>query len=47
VRTRKQLCSTSPSKVYLKSEFIADFLLDECSVELDPETSKIGLELLG
>jgi len=46
VRTGKQRCSTSPSKVYPKSGPIADFLLDERSVELDPVRSKIGLELL-
>jgi hypothetical protein len=42
----KQLCSTSPSKVYPKSELIADFLLDERSVESDPQLPKVGLELL-
>ena len=45
MRARKQRCGTSPSKVYPKSELIADILLDERSIELDPKTSKIGLEL--
>src|SRR6266851_5176228 len=38
--------STSPSKVYAKRERTADFLLGERSVELDPQISEIGLELL-
>jgi len=41
VRTSKQRCGTSPSKVYPKSEPIADFLLDERSVELNPKISKV------
>ncbi len=47
VGARKQRCSTSPSKVYLKSEPNADFLRDERSVELDSKILEIGLELLG
>ena len=38
---------TSPSKVYAKRERTADFLLGEGSVEADPKTSEIGLELFG
>ena len=45
--TEKQRGSTSPSKVYAKSERTADFLLKEASVKSDSEGSEIGLQLLG
>ena len=47
VRAEKGGGSTSPSKVYAKRERTADFLLGEGSVEADPKTSEIGLELFG
>ena len=47
VRAEKGGSSTSPSKVYAKRERTADFLLGEGSVEADPKTSEIGLELFG
>ena len=43
----EKTCGTSPSKVYAKRERTADFLLGEGSVEADPKTSEIGLELFG
>jgi len=47
VRVEKGGGSTSPSKVYAKRGRTADFLLGEGSVEADPKTSEIGLELFG
>ena len=38
---------TSPSKVYVKRERKADFLLGEPLIEFDSKGSEVGLELLG
>src|ERR1700674_699374 len=43
----EKTCSTSPSKVYAKTERTADFLLGVVSVQLNSKLSEIGLELFG